>query len=591
MSRLSQIQQTVQQVAAAIASVLGVEVTIVDEKLLRVAGTGCYQASIGCYLDANSVFAKVLRQGRGTVILEPIKDQACATCKERDICTERAQVSCPIILNHTAVGIIALTAFTDTQRQMFLRQQQNLFDFLNRMAELVASKIAEHDNLNRLRAAKYQLETVLNTVKEGIIAADQDGRIVRLNTAASLMLDKTSKAVVGTALSSLLPGLSDASDDLDCNREWVCVVGDHKLQCLATLKPWATNSNGGIVVTLRKLAEVHKIASQLSTETLYYTLEMILGDSVAINTAKAAAERAAVGNATVLIQGESGTGKELFARAIHYASDRRHKAFIAINCAAIPEALLESELFGYEDGAFTGARRGGKPGKFELADGGTIFLDEIGDMSLLLQAKLLRVLQERRVERLGAVRDIPTDIRIITATHKDLEAMVVTGEFRQDLYYRLNVFPLFIPPLRQRQQDLYLLSEAFRAQYATALDKQVTGFTAEALAVFRHYSWPGNVRELANTIEYMVTMAVEPMLSVDLIPARIRAKTETKTPGSDVIESLADGERKAILYAMSVFGDTFVGKQAAAQALGISKATLYRKLNEYGYLNSSQSEK
>ena len=174
-----------------------------------------------------------------------------------------------------------------------------------------------------------------------------------------------------------------------------------------------------------------------------------------------------------LIRGESGTGKELFARAIHSTGDRRDKPFIAINCAAIPEALLESELFGYEEGAFTGARRGGKPGKFELAEGGTIFLDEIGDMSLTLQAKLLRVLQERQIDRVGGMEASPVDVRIIAATHKDIEEMVHSGAFRQDLYYRVNVFPLLIPPLRQRREDLPLLIQSFFARYRKALHKTI----------------------------------------------------------------------------------------------------------------------
>jgi len=218
------------------------------------------------------------------------------------------------------------------------------------------------------------------------------------------------------------------------------------------------------------------------------------------------ARRYAASDSTILINGETGTGKELVARALHSASGRAHAAFVPINCAAIPDTLLESELFGYAEGAFTGAVKGGKPGLFELANGGTLFLDEVGDVSAHLQVKLLRVLQEQRVRRVGSTKEVAIDVRIIAATNRNLEDMVADKIFREDLYYRLNVIPLFIPPLRERFADIRLLSELFLKHFADKLQRTVKGFSPLALQRLEGYNWPGNVRQLKNTIERAVNL-------------------------------------------------------------------------------------
>lgn len=585
MSNLKQIQHSAQQVAEAIATVLGVEVTIVDNQLIRIAGTGRYTETIGAELAKDSVFAQVLRHGSGFIITEPGKHSVCVTCQAREHCPERAQVCCPIKLDEMTIGVIALIAFTERQRQTLLEQQQDLFGFIDRMADLLASKAFERETLNRLKSTKNQLETVLNTVQEGIIATDRLGRIVNMNTSAKKILGLSADDAAGRSLSDIFPGL-EIHDAIQNgreipNREITRIINGRRVHCLVTAKPWAEGKDArGIVATVREMAEVRKFVSQLSNQTVHYTLDMIIGDSPILQSTKAAAAKAADCNTTVLIQGESGTGKELFARAIHCGGDRRNKPFIAINCAAIPEELLESELFGYEEGAFTGARRGGKPGKFELADGGTIFLDEIGDMSLSLQAKLLRVLQERRIERIGGVDGFQADVRIIAATHKDIEAMVKSGEFREDLFYRINVFPLYVPALRQRREDLPLLIRVFLAKYSSALGKTVRQIDEDAFLALQTYHWPGNVRELENTIEYAVNIETGSMISSRSLPARIKASATApqKLPG---IVPLAELEKSAILNALNKFGVSAEGKHKAAQALGISKATLYRKLKEY----------
>ena len=281
---------------------------------------------------------------------------------------------------------------------------------------------------------------------------------------------------------------------------------------------------------------------------------------------------------TVLITGESGTGKEMVATAIWKNSDRRDKQFVAINCAAIPESLLESELFGYVKGAFTGADPKGKIGKFELANNGVIFLDEIGDMPLYLQSKLLRVIQDKKITRIGSNQIIPLDVRIIAATNKDLKKMIRENQFREDLYYRLNVIPIEIPPLRERKADIVELTEHFIEHYRKMFGKNFNYIDDRAMKTLIEYPWPGNVRELENVVEYMVNMMEDGIIDMNTLPKNIFDPLDLIIPDKNLIKPLEALEREEIQKAIKLFGDTTRGKEQAAKSLGIGIATLYRKL-------------
>jgi transcriptional regulator with PAS, ATPase and Fis domain len=310
----------------------------------------------------------------------------------------------------------------------------------------------------------------------------------------------------------------------------------------------------------------------------YYVLDTIIGDSDKIKELKRTIVRIANTDSTVLITGESGTGKEVFANVIHEMSNRRDNNFIKINCAAIPENILESELFGYEDGAFTGARRGGKIGKFELADQGTIFLDEIGDMSFDMQAKLLRVLQEKEIERVGGNTVKKINVRIIAATNQNLQEKIKRGEFREDLYYRLNVIALELPPLRERVEDIPLLCEYFLKKYNDKFGIYIEKIDDEAMDCLKKYSWPGNIRELENAIERAYNLIDGNVIKLKHLPEKIVSNNRPLCVGS-LNKTLNEIEKQRIIDALKASGGN---KSKAAKMLGINRAGLYQKLKKHG---------
>ena len=312
-----------------------------------------------------------------------------------------------------------------------------------------------------------------------------------------------------------------------------------------------------------------------------YSFDQVLGDSPEMKKAKALALRTTSNDFSVLVTGETGTGKEVFASAIHYASKRKNKPFIRINCAAIPSELLESELFGYEEGSFTGAKRGGKKGKFELANTGTLLLDEIGDMPLMMQAKILRVLQEGEVEHVGGGKPTPVDVRIIAATNKDLEKEVAEGRFRADLYFRLNVISITLPPLRQRPGDIDLYIDTFLDELNEKYHTEVY-MTPEARKEFRQYNWPGNVRELKNIIERCYAIQDSGVITSMSLPRKIHsmAASSLASQSGQSLETMMDSvERELLIPAIRRNGGNL---RKTAEELGIHRVTLYKKMEKHG---------
>jgi transcriptional regulator with PAS, ATPase and Fis domain len=330
----------------------------------------------------------------------------------------------------------------------------------------------------------------------------------------------------------------------------------------------------GVIDIFREIKRVRQMVNRMVGATAKFSFEDLIGASSGIQEAVRLAKIAANSRANVLIQGESGTGKELIAQAIHNSSARVDGPFVAINCGALPRDLVESELFGYEEGAFTGAKSGGRPGKFELAQGGTLFLDEIGETPLDIQVKLLRVLQDKRLSRVGGMRYLDIDVRIICATNRDLAYEVSQGNFRQDLYYRLNVFPIFVPPLRERQEDIVVLAESFLLKMCDQMGLPSKALAPEFKQALREYDWPGNVRELENILERAVNLCQEAVISAEYLPGILLG-----SPVQDLRRkmSLKEIELKAIRETLE---QTKGNISKAAELLGIGRNTLYSKLKE-----------
>ncbi|MFD2369037.1 sigma-54 interaction domain-containing protein [Brevibacillus sp. GCM10020057] len=439
------------------------------------------------------------------------------------------------------------------------------------------------------------LEVVFENAHEPMVVTDRDGKILLMNRSyreflnvqdvvgkpVTEVIENTRMHIVGQA------GVAEIADIQSIKGQKMIA---HRIPIMYEGKVLAVLGTV-LFQDVKELTSLAAMVDQLKDELTYYKkelrrrlgatyhIEQIVGYSQKMQELKQFSQKVARSDSTVLITGESGTGKELFAHAIHAESKRKMGPFIRVNCAAIPDTLLESELFGYEEGAFTGAVRRGKKGKFELANHGTILLDEIGDMPLPLQAKLLRVLQEKEVERVGAVRATPIDVRVIASTNQDLPASIKEGKFRADLYYRLNVVSLSIPPLRERLEDLPELVSNLLKQLAEATGVTVRTIDDDVWGVLKSYSWPGNVRELRNVLERAMHLMEGDVLKKEHVwlPA---ASDEPVHPAGvrPLKETLEMAEREALRQAMREAGGN---KQEAAKLLRISKSTFYEKWEKY----------
>lgn len=443
------------------------------------------------------------------------------------------------------------------------------------------------------RTRRQQLAAVLGKLREGVLAVERTGQVWFANPAMGELLERPSTSLQGQPLASVLPELDLTpvfAPGGGAMTGKVFFVGTRRL--IANIAPIDDGEMRGMaVLTVQDASAVERAGRDLRMHAARsshsprarHTLDDLVGDSAAMQALRTLAQRFAAIDLSLLIFGESGTGKELIAQGIHSASPRSREAFVALNCAAMPENLLESELFGYEEGAFTGAAKGGKAGLLETAHRGTVFLDEVGDMPATLQVRLLRVLQEREVLRVGGREPIPIDVRIIAATHRDLQACVAEGSFRQDLYYRLNGLRLSVPALRERSADLPGLIEAIVARrgHRSGLPPPPPALLARFLAAAQHYPWPGNVRELENMIERL--MAVGAAGSTDETLISLLFPEFAAAPSAPTQADTASSLRDTVLQAERVRMETALREaggnmQRAAEALGISRTTLWRRL-------------
>lgn len=450
-----------------------------------------------------------------------------------------------------------------------------------------------------------RMQNIFDPITVSMILVNQSSEIVMINDVFANYLGYTKKEIIGKHVL-----------DVDKNSRFPYVIKNKKVEI--AWKHRFANGHTAIVHRIPVMNEDNEVEygfgmvlfedigelkdlvkkNKLLEDKLYhyksklkriqgakYSFDSIIGDSQIMQITKNIAKKAAQGNSNVLIVGESGTGKELFAHAIHIESIRAIYPFVKVNCAAIPKDLLESELFGYEGGAFTGAKKSGKIGKFELANGGTIFLDEIGDMPLNMQAKLLRVLQEKEIERVGGNKVIPIDSRVIAATNKNLWQMVKENKFREDLFYRLNVMSIELPPLRNHKEDIKQLSYNFVKKLSQNMGKNVDEITEEAMLYLENYNWPGNARQLENVIERATNLTDNSVINQTHLPSYIREansiKDEVEGENTDIVklkEIIEKAEKKAINECLR---KTKGNKLKTSRLLGISRSSLYEKIVKY----------
>lgn len=585
-SVLMQIQPTIQRFARMLASVLQLEVEIVDENLCRVAGTGAYGKFLGRQLSGNSrLLRHVLETKTEKVVTQSRFDSLCEGCDSKENCREKAFLGTPVILQDRCVGVISLIAVTHEQQEHISDNLREFSDYVRHISTIFVSKLLEDqgpgDNISKIFA------TMIDNMDQGVLVVDADNRVQFVNQTALKTLGVVQNNIIGKPVR--FRPLTFESNFTHGHMQHIVSWDDKSELIIGQL-----HNIQGRQLFLMAFHQSHTSFSVANAPDEPH-IEQLVGECRVMRQLKRLISRIAPSPSSVMVVGESGTGKEVVARAIHKLSGRRNKPFIAINCAAIPEQLLESELFGYVKGAFTGASANGKTGLIQAANTGTLFLDEIGDMPLMLQAKLLRAIEAREILPIGASSPIQVDIRIISATNQNLAQFIAEGKFREDLFYRLNVIPITLPPLRERQEDIELLVHYFLHLHTRRLGSVYPGIAPDVVEILRKHRWPGNLRELSNLMEYLVNVVPSgEVIDSTLLPPNLLNNGTTEQ--SDVTEvseahlslddaggtALEEMEKQMIREALSRHNS----KKEVADELGIGIATLYRKIKKYELLNT-----
>ncbi|KUV02795.1 sigma-54 interaction domain-containing protein [Escherichia coli] len=585
-SVLMQIQPTIQRFARMLASVLQLEVEIVDENLCRVAGTGAYGKFLGRQLSGNSrLLRHVLETKTEKVVTQSRFDPLCEGCDSKENCREKAFLGTPVILQERCVGVISLIAVTHEQQEHISDNLREFSDYVRHISTIFVSKLLEDqgpgDNISKIFA------TMIDNMDQGVLVVDADNRVQFVNQTALKTLGVVQNNIIGKPVR--FRPLTFESNFTHGHMQHIVSWDDKSELIIGQL-----HNIQGRQLFLMAFHQSHTSFSVANASDEPH-IEQLVGECRVMRQLKRLISRIAPSPSSVMVVGESGTGKEVVARAIHKLSGRRNKPFIAINCAAIPEQLLESELFGYVKGAFTGASANAKTGLIQAANTGTLFLDEIGDMPLMLQAKLLRAIEAREILPIGASSPIQVDIRIISATNQNLAQFIAEGKFREDLFYRLNVIPITLPPLRERQEDIELLVHYFLHLHTRRLGSVYPGIAPDVVEILRKHRWPGNLRELSNLMEYLVNVVPSgEVIDSTLLPPNLLNNGTTEQ--SDVTEvseahlslddaggtALEEMEKQMIREALSRHNS----KKEVADELGIGIATLYRKIKKYELLNT-----
>ncbi|MGL1957542.1 MAG: sigma 54-interacting transcriptional regulator [Colwellia sp.] len=573
-SELMAIQPTIIRFTKMLAAVLKVDSEVVDSDLVRIAGTGPYDHGFGKKLNTSSrLFRYIIETKEEKTLIKSQADPLCDDCDSSDNCRETAFLGVPILIEDHCIGVISLVAFSEQSQQIIKDNAAIFSDYIKHIAQLVISRLVDK------KPQPYGLQEVfinlIDNMDQGVLVLDEHDYVKYGNQPALNNLNLTKKDLQKIQIN--IRTLSHCKNNIDNQQQHIISLGKREELLVGRFSNFDSHK--------LFLMSFHQPHSAIITSESNAVLADTIGESKKMLQIKSLISKIAPSPSSVLINGESGTGKEVIANAIHKLSQRAKNPFIAINCAAIPNQLLESELFGYIKGAFTGASSKGRIGLIQAANTGTLFLDEIGDMSMQLQAKLLRVLETREITPVGSNKPLPVDIRIISATNHNFADLIANNEFREDLYYRLNVVPLQLPPLKEREGDVQLLIHYFLDIHTQKLGATYPGISQQAMDCLTHYPWPGNVRELSNLVEYLINILPDgEEIDTDLLPPNFQTnmnKSILNVTKEGVGMSLEYIEKLRIEDAISRLSS----RKLVAEELDIGIATLYRKIKKYGLNN------
>lgn len=568
MTQLESVRSGIEHFVSAAAEAFRVEAAIFNQQSSLFYCTPTYLKKKGN--TVHYAFIQDVIVNGSVLVTEPGKMPACIGCRFNEHCPSTMEILCCIHSGTDVAGVISFTSFTKEGQKRISENTEVYLNAITKLSSLIGEYLQQFSEGSAAADTEKLIESLMSLCEQPLLLTDPNGVVLRYNSLADKVLKfcNVSSTSLRQIFSEDMARRITSGNDLF---EKKASIGENTAK-VTTRSIYSQN-------------HLHSILVRLSNE-FYENLpesgafERLIGSSRAFVHIQNLIKRVADSPTPILITGETGTGKELVARSFHEQSRRNKYPFVAINCSSIPENLFESELFGYEEGSFTGAKKGGKMGRIEMAQGGTLFLDELGEMPLSVQPKLLRVLQEYELERVGSTKKIHLDIRIVAATNRDLREMIKEGKFREDLFYRISVINVKLPPLRDRKEDIIPISLNYLERLKTKMTTPLRTISHETEQAFLNYSWPGNIRELQNVVEYAANLCDSDTLTLADLPEHMRGLEECPDTEKQKETPLPDSQEKQILDLLSAYGHTLESKKKIAADLGISLRTLYRKLNK-----------
>lgn len=568
MTQLESVRSGIEHFVSAAAEAFRVEAAVFNQESSLFFCTPTYLKKKGNAV--HYTFIQDVIVNGSVLVTEPGKMPSCIGCRFNEHCPSTMEILCCIHSGTEVAGVISFTSFTKEGQKRISENTDIYLNAITKLSSLIGEYLQQFSGDSTAADTEKLIESLMSLCEQPLLLTDPNGVVLRYNQLADKILKfcNVSSTSLRQIFSEDMARRITSGNDLF---EKKASIGENTAK-VTTRSIYSQN-------------HLHSILVRLSNE-FYEKLpesgafERLIGSSHAFVHIQNLIKRVADSPTPILITGETGTGKELVARSFHEQSRRNKYPFVAINCSSIPENLFESELFGYEEGSFTGAKKGGKMGRIEMAQGGTLFLDELGEMPLSVQPKLLRVLQEYELERVGSTKKIHLDIRIVAATNRDLREMIKEGKFREDLFYRISVINVKLPPLRDRKEDIIPISLNYLERLKTKMTTPLRTISHEAEQAFLSYSWPGNIRELQNVVEYAANLCDSDTLTLADLPEHMRGLEECPDTEKQKETPLPDSQEKQILDLLSTYGHTLEGKKKIAADLGISLRTLYRKLNK-----------